>query len=62
MPCLHLGLNARKADIVACEQQRCRPACASSQSDKRLCYSLLRKCDRLTCFMQSLNIPASLCS
>ena len=24
-----------------CEQQRCRPACASAQSDQRLCYSLI---------------------
>ena len=26
-----------------CEQQRGRPACASAQSDQRLCYSLLGK-------------------
>ena len=25
-----------------CEQQRCRPACASAQTDQRLCYSLFR--------------------
>ena len=26
-----------------CEQQRHRPACASAQSDQRLCYSLIGK-------------------
>ena len=26
-----------------CEQQRRRPACASAQSDQRLCYSLIGK-------------------
>ena len=25
------------------EQQRCRPACASAQSDQRICYSLFDK-------------------
>ena len=28
---------------VGCEQQRHRPACASAQSDQRLCYSLIGK-------------------
>ena len=27
-----------------CEQHRRRPACASAQSDQRLCYSYFRKC------------------
>ena len=36
----HIGLDARSPDFVACEQQRRRPACASAQSDLRLCYSL----------------------
>ena len=26
-----------------CEQHRCRPACASAQSDQRLCYSFFEK-------------------
>ena len=26
-----------------CEQHRCRPVCASAQSDQRLCYSLFGK-------------------
>ena len=30
----------RKSDIAICEQQRCRAACASTQSDQYLCCSL----------------------
>ena len=33
----------KKTDFVAREQQRRRPACASVQSDQRLCYSLPEK-------------------
>ena len=33
----------RNHEFVACEQQRRRPACASAQSDQRLCYSLSEK-------------------
>ena len=32
-----MGFYARKPDFVACEQQRCRLACASPQSDQHLC-------------------------
>ena len=32
----------RKPVFAICEQQRRRSACASVQSDQRLCYSLLR--------------------
>ena len=39
--------------FVACEQQRCRPACASAQSDQRLCYSLPGKTSCLYCYMQN---------
>ena len=28
---------------VDCEQQRCRPACTSAQTDQRLCYTLIGK-------------------
>ena len=28
----HMSLDARYPDFVVCEQQRCRPACASAQS------------------------------
>ena len=32
------------------EQQRRRPACASTQSNQRLCYSLIRKYHIWTCY------------
>ena len=35
-----MGLNERKGVFGVWEQQRCRPACASAQTDQRLCYSL----------------------
>ena len=38
-----MGLDAIKPDFDACEQQKCRPACANPQSDQRLCYSLSEK-------------------
>ena len=56
-----LGLNARKP-YFACEQQRCRPACAWAQSDQHLCYSLSGKYSSRPCFMQNFNILASFCS
>ena len=41
----NMCLYTKKNDFVdvVCEQQRCRPACASTQSDQRLCYSLIGK-------------------
>ena len=33
----------RKSVFVTCEQQRCRSACVSAQSDQCLCCSLLRR-------------------
>ena len=39
----HMGLDVRNPDFAACEQQRCRPACASAQSDQHLYYSLFEK-------------------
>ena len=37
-------------------------ACVSVQSDQQLCSSLSGKYHDFTCYMQSLNIVASLCS
>ena len=37
------GFLMRKPVLAICEQQRCRSACASAQSDQHLCCSLLRK-------------------
>ena len=47
---------------VVCEQQRCRVACASSQSDQHLCYSLPAENDIWPCFVENFNILASLWS
>ena len=52
-----------------CEQQRHRPACASTQSDQCLCYSLwetpllfaLRKYQIFTWYERNFNFLASLC-
>ena len=45
-----------------CEQQRRRPACASAQSDQRLCYSHTGKYHIQTSYQRNFNILASLCS
>ena len=47
---------------AVCEQHRRRPACASAQSDKRLCYSLFGKYHTKTCFKWNLNFLVSLFS
>ena len=39
--CLHMSHVMRKPVLAICEQQRCRSACASAQSDQHLCCSLL---------------------
>ena len=48
--------------LGVCEQQRRRPACASTQTDQRLCYSLFEKCHISTCYKRNFNFLASLCS
>ena len=58
----YIGLIPTKAVFGVCEQQRRRPACASAQTDQRLCYSLTEKYHILTCFKQNFNVLASLCS
>ena len=45
-----------------CEQQKRRPACASAQSDQRLCYSLNGMYNISTCYKRNFNFLASLCS
>ena len=42
---LFSGLVARKPSSGVCKTTKRRPACASTQSDQRLCYSLFRKYD-----------------
>ena len=39
----YLSHVMRKPVLAICGQQRRRSACASAQSDQRLCYSLLRR-------------------
>ena len=46
----------------ACEQQRCRPACACVQSDQHLCFSLFGKYHIQTCNKRNFYYLASLCS
>ena len=45
-----------------CEQHRRRPACASAQSDQRLCYSRFVKNYMLACYKRNFIFLASLCS
>ena len=40
---IYMGLDMRKPDFAPCEQQRCRPACASTQTDQHLYYFLTGK-------------------
>ena len=54
----NMGLNVRKPDVVACQQQRRRPACAFTKSDQCLCYSLSSKYNNLACYTQKIIILA----
>ena len=45
-----------------CEQQRRRSACASAQSDQRLCCSLPRQNDTSSLYIRNFKILAGLCS
>ena len=56
--------DARKPVFGVCEQERCRPACASAQSVQRFCYSLIGKFNIQTYYMYMRNFDflASLCS
>ena len=61
---LHYNMNhvMRKPVYDKCEQQRRRSACASVQSDKRLCYSLLRYYNTSRFYIQNFKPLASRCS
>ena len=45
-----------------CEQQRCRSACAATQSDQCLSCSLPRQNDTASLYIQNFKILAGLCS
>ena len=47
---------------VVCEQQRRRPACASAQSDQRLCFSRFGKYHIQTCYKPNFNFLAGPCN
>ena len=51
----------RKPAYVKCEQERCRSACASAQSDQRLYCSLPRQYNRYTCYIQTFKTLVSFC-
>ena len=56
------ALTPKNLSSSVCEQQNCRPACASTQSDQHLCYSLIEKYHIKNCSMRNFTILASLCS
>ena len=58
---IKMGLDARKSDFGACEQQRRRSVFVCTQSDRRLYCSLIGKYNIFTCLMQNF-ILTSLCS
>ena len=45
-----------------CKQQRRRSACASTQSDQRLCYLLPKQNDTSSLYIRNFKILAGLCS
>ena len=55
-------MTLENMSLVVCKQQKCRPACASAQSDKHLCYSLIGKYHISTCDQRYFNFLACLCS
>ena len=52
----------RKSVLAICEQQRCRSACASVQSDQHLYCSLLWLNNTYTCKIQKFKTLACACS
>ena len=58
----YMGPDRTKPSSGACAQHRRRPACAPTQYDQCLCYSLFEKCCMLSCNRWNFNVLASLCS
>ena len=52
-----MGIEARKPDFVAYEQQRCRLASRSAQlqSEQHICYSLSKTYNSLACYVPTFN-------
>ena len=57
--CIIFSFEPGHVSYGICEQQRCRLACASAQSDQHLCCLLLRQYDIYTCSIKSFTILAS---
>ena len=63
--CKHLPIWALMRENLSsgvCEQEKWRPACASTQSDQHPCYLLNGKYHIKTCYKQNFTILASLLS
>ena len=59
---LYMSHFMTKPAFAICEQQRRRSACASAQSDQRLCCSLPGYYNTSTCYNWNFKPLASLCS
>ena len=59
---LHMSHVMRKHVFAICEQQRCRSACASAQSDQCICCMLPGKYYTSSCYSRSFKTLGSLCS
>ena len=60
--CHYLGLEGRKPVFRGLQATKRRPACASAQTDQRICYLFFGKYHIWTCYKQNFNFLASLCS
>ena len=54
--CKYMSHVMRKPVYAICKQQRCRSACASAQSDQRLCCSLPRRYNISSFYIQNFKI------
>ena len=60
--CIIWASSRENLSSVVFEQQRRRPACASTQSDQRLCYSLFEITISKLATSDNFDFIASLCS
>ena len=56
------ALSQQNLSLGVCNQQMCRPACTSTQTDQHLCYLLYEKYHISTWFKRNFNFLACLCS
>ena len=62
VPWVYMNHIMRKPVYAICEQQRRRPACASTQSDQRLCCSLTRLYNISSFYIYNFMSRANFCS